>query len=131
MYQDRLLAAAGEAQSGHSKLFAATCTLSTILKIWLKPRRSNTSRTFGVGLTKMTERPPPSLHEARIRAMSDERIFQIISEGYGMMPNYADVLRPRHRWAVVDYVRALQLSQNALVAELPDSLRHDLLKEAP
>jgi mono/diheme cytochrome c family protein len=81
--------------------------------------------------TKMAERQPPSLHEARIRSLHDDDLFRVVSEGYGMMPSYADVLSPRDRWAVVEYVRALQLSQNARVAELPERMRRELLSEAP
>lgn len=81
--------------------------------------------------TKMRSRPPPSLHDPRYRALSRERLFAIVSHGYGLMPGYADMLRADERWAVVAYVQALQLSQHAGVAELPPDVRAELSKEAP
>lgn len=61
----------------------------------------------------MALRPPPSLHEPRIRALPPERVVEVIRLGFGLMPSYATVLPPRDRWAVVAYLRALQLSQEA------------------
>lgn len=70
----------------------------------------------------MQLRPPPSLVEPRIRALSVGRIFQVISDGYGLMPSYAHQIPPRDRWAVVAYVRALQLRQ-ATLTDLPAEVR--------
>ncbi|MDB4942146.1 MAG: ABC-type Fe3+ transport system protein [Labilithrix sp.] len=80
---------------------------------------------------RMHGRPPPSLHEARIRAFLRARLYQVATEGYGLMPGYADMLRAGDRWAVASYVQALQLSQNADVRALPDDVRAALAKEAP
>lgn len=79
--------------------------------------------------TKMVYRPPPSLHEPRLRAYSTERIEQIIERGYGFMPSYADALVPDERAAVAAYVQALQLSRHAEVAALPEEVRARLEKE--
>lgn len=81
--------------------------------------------------SKMTLRRPPSLHGARYRALSRDQLFVIVTDGYGLMPSYADMLPRSERWAVVAYVQALQLSLTASVAELPQRLRVDLAKEAP
>lgn len=75
---------------------------------------------------KMEHRRPPSLHEPRIRARSPEQIETTIRDGYGLMPGHADVLSKRERWAVVAYVRALQLSRRATVADLGDADRQAL-----
>jgi mono/diheme cytochrome c family protein len=80
---------------------------------------------------KMTLRPPPSLHDARIRGYPPGRVFQTIREGYGLMPSYAVPLAARDAWAVVAYVRALQLARGARVASLPPDVRAQLAKEAP
>ena len=56
---------------------------------------------------------PPSFHQARLREASDRHLFDVIGLGYGDMPSYADRLTPQDRWAVVAYVRALQLRQDA------------------
>ena len=67
-------------------------------------------------------RPPPSLHERRVRELLPGDVFQTISRGYGVMPSYATALSVPERWAVIGYVQALQLSQAALLAELPPEL---------
>ncbi len=77
---------------------------------------------------RMEQRKPPSLHEPRLRSAPDQRIFQIISEGYGVMPSYASLLAPGERWAVVAYVRALQLSRAARLEELPQAVRGEALE---
>ncbi len=77
----------------------------------------------------MSLRRPPSLHLYRDRP--DGFIFQVISQGFGLMPAHAPVLSVHDRWAVVAYVRALQLSQNAPADRLPAELREKLEKESP
>ena len=63
-------------------------------------------------------RPPPSLLEPRIRALSDRRIFEIASDGYGLMPPLAAWIAADDRWDVVSYVRALQLSADVPASAL-------------
>jgi hypothetical protein len=81
--------------------------------------------------TKMELRPPPSLHIDRIRALDDGRIEEVIERGYGFMSSYAPFLTAKDRWAVVAYVRALQLSQRAPVASLPPDIVRELEERAP
>jgi mono/diheme cytochrome c family protein len=75
----------------------------------------------------MSLRRPPSLHD--FRDLPDGYIFQIISEGFGLMPSYAASLPVEDRWAVVAYLRALQLSQRASLDEVPPDARGRLEKE--
>lgn len=77
----------------------------------------------------MSLRPPPSLHLYRDRP--DGYLYQVVTDGFGLMPSYASVLSARDRWAVVAYVRALQLSQHARVDQLPEDLRRKLSEEKP
>lgn len=70
--------------------------------------------------------PPPSFHVDRLRQAPDRHFYDVITNGFGVMYAYAGRVQPADRWAVVDYVRALQLSQNAAVAGLPDALRERL-----
>jgi mono/diheme cytochrome c family protein len=72
----------------------------------------------------MSLRRPPSLHLYRDRP--DGYLYQVIQEGFGLMPSYAHELSVEDRWAVVAYVRALQLSQNAPVDRLPGEARERL-----
>jgi mono/diheme cytochrome c family protein len=76
---------------------------------------------------KMLLRPPPSFHEARIRAFPPATIVQVIESGYGFMPSYAVMVRPHERWAVAAYVKALQASRMP-ASELPPDLRDALEK---
>jgi mono/diheme cytochrome c family protein len=86
---------------------------------------------ISVVATKMRGRPPPSLLEGRPRTHTREQLFVIASQGYGLMPSYADKLSVHERWATVAYVQALQLGQRARVRDLPPDVRAELAKEAP
>jgi hypothetical protein len=57
--------------------------------------------------------------------------FEVITNGYGSMPDYASQVPPRDRWAIAAYIRALQLSQNATVADVPAEDRDQLNAPAP
>ena len=72
----------------------------------------------------MALRRPPSLH--LYRDVPDGHIYQVVTEGFGLMPSYAHTLSVRDRWAIVAYVRALQLSQNATLDQLPPEGRRQL-----
>jgi hypothetical protein len=61
---------------------------------------------------------PPSYHTERLRNAPDSHFYQVISEGYGVMYPYADRVDPHDRWAIVAYIRALQLSQHAPASAL-------------
>lgn len=61
---------------------------------------------------------PPSYHTDRLRNAPDSHFYQVISNGYGAMYPYADRIAPTDRWAIVAYIRALQLSQHLPASEL-------------
>lgn len=64
-------------------------------------------------------RRPPSYHIERLRKAPLGYFFDVMTNGFGAMPSYAEQIPPADRWAIVTYVRALQLSQNASQAEVP------------
>jgi len=64
---------------------------------------------------------PPSFHTERLRNATDRHFVDVIAQGYGIMYPFADRVAPADRWAIVAYIRALQLSQHAPAAELPAS----------
>jgi mono/diheme cytochrome c family protein len=66
---------------------------------------------------------PPSFHIERLREAPDRHVMTVIAEGWGVMYGYAARIRPEERWAIVAYLRALQLSRGVPVAALPDDLR--------
>jgi Cytochrome C oxidase, cbb3-type, subunit III len=69
---------------------------------------------------------PPTYHQDRLRQAPNGYIYDVITNGFGQMYNYASQVPPRDRWAIVAYVRALQLSRNARVADLPADVREKL-----
>ena len=62
---------------------------------------------------------PASFHQDRLRTAPLGHFFDVISNGFGRMPDYSMQIPPHERWAVIAYIRALQLSQNANVADVP------------
>ena len=68
-------------------------------------------------------RPPASFHDARLRGQPDGYFFDVMTSGFGAMPDYSFQLPVADRWAVVAYIRALQLSQNATAADVPADKR--------
>jgi mono/diheme cytochrome c family protein len=60
-----------------------------------------------------------SFHSARLEAAPLGHFFHVISNGYGAMPDYAAQVTPADRWAIVAYIKALQLSQKATQADVP------------
>jgi mono/diheme cytochrome c family protein len=71
-------------------------------------------------------RKPPSYHIDRLRQAANGYLYDVITNGFGAMPDYAAQIQPRDRWAIVAYVRALQLSQNASVNDVPAEGRAQL-----
>lgn len=69
---------------------------------------------------------PPTYHQERLRQAPNGYIYDVITNGFGQMYNYAAQIPPRDRWAIVAYVRALQLSRNARAADLSAEQREKL-----
>jgi Cytochrome C oxidase, cbb3-type, subunit III len=69
---------------------------------------------------------PPSYHIDRLRQSPNGYFYDVITNGFGQMYNYSAQIPPRDRWAIVAYVRALQLSRNARAADLPAEVRAKL-----
>ena len=64
-------------------------------------------------------RKPPSYHIARLQKAPLGYFYDVIANGFGIMPDYASQIPPQDRWNIVAYIRALQLSQNATMADVP------------
>src|SRR5438067_975378 len=69
---------------------------------------------------------PPTYHQDRLRQAPNGYFYDNITNGFGAMYGYSAQIPPRDRWAIIAYVRALQLSRNAKVADLPTALRQKL-----
>src|SRR5262249_49768065 len=72
---------------------------------------------------------PPSYHIDRLRAQPVGYFFDVATNGFGEMSGYASQVPPADRWAIVAYIRALQLSQHAPVADLPETDRRAIAAE--
>jgi mono/diheme cytochrome c family protein len=76
-------------------------------------------------------RKPTSFHDDRLRAQADGYFFDVMTNGFGAMPDYAAQVPVRDRWAIVAYIRALQLSQHATLADVPPAVRPQLQVVSP
>lgn len=99
---------------------------------------------LGTGHGKIVERGylrPPSYHEDDSRGFArwglrvplrDAPVgyfFEVVTRGYGAMPDYSAQVPPEDRWRIIAYVRVLQLSQHARIEDLPEEERRAALKE--
>jgi hypothetical protein len=64
-------------------------------------------------------RRPPSYHMARLRQAPLGYFFDVMTNGFGIMADYASQIPARDRWCIVAYIKALQLSQDASIADVP------------
>lgn len=71
-------------------------------------------------------RAPPSFHTDRARRLPAGYLFAVISNGFGGMPDYSDQIAADDRWAIVTYVRALQISREGTLADVPPDKMQDL-----
>ena len=62
---------------------------------------------------------PPSLIEPRLREMPPGHYFEVITNGFGAMPDHAAQIKPADRWAIAAYIRALQLAGSATLDDVP------------
>ena len=75
---------------------------------------------------------PASLQDEQQRTLTDQHLFDVIGNGFGAMYAHGDRVRPRDRWAIVAYVRALQLSQHATLDDVPPEVQTRMaLEKAP
>ena len=97
----------------------------TRFNIFCTPCHDRTGNAQGM-IVRRGYRKPPSYHIDRLRQVPHGYIFDVITNGFGAMPDYAAQIPPNDRWAIVAYVRALQLSQNAGVNDVPPEARAQL-----
>ncbi|MEK6299440.1 MAG: cytochrome c [Acidobacteriota bacterium] len=71
-------------------------------------------------------RRPPSYDEERLRQAPPGYFFDVITNGFGTMPDYASQIPPEDRWKIVAYIRALQLSARGTLADVPADQRDKL-----
>jgi mono/diheme cytochrome c family protein len=90
--------------------------------IYCAPCHSRTGEGDGMVVLRGYRRPP-SFHQERLRDAPVGHFFDVITNGFGAMPDYASQIKPADRWAIVAYIRALQLSGHATLADVPPADR--------
>ena len=93
--------------------------------IFCSPCHGRTGEGNGM-VVRRGYRPPPAYHQDRLRGAPVGHFFDVMTNGFGAMPDYAAQIKVEDRWAIAAYIRALQLSQHAAVADVPASERDKL-----
>jgi mono/diheme cytochrome c family protein len=93
--------------------------------IYCTPCHARTGNGDGMVVQRGFKRPP-SYHIERLVNAPSGHFFDVMTKGFGVMPSFAVQLDPRDRWAIVAYIRVLQLSQNATLEDVPPSERVQL-----
>jgi len=88
--------------------------------IYCAPCHSRTGDGNGFVPSRGFARKPPSYHIARLQKAPLGYFFDVMTNGFGIMPDYASQIPPQDRWDIVAYIRALQLSQNAAMTDVPE-----------
>jgi mono/diheme cytochrome c family protein len=96
--------------------------------IYCTPCHGMTGDGLGI-VVQRGYRQPPSFHIDRLREAPVGYFFDVMTHGFGAMPDYAAQITPEDRWAIAAYERALQLSQRTTVADVPASERPALDKQ--
>jgi mono/diheme cytochrome c family protein len=87
--------------------------------IYCSPCHSRVGDGNGIIPARGFARKPPSYHIARLQKAPIGYLFDVASNGFGIMQSYSAQVSVRDRWCIVAYIRALQLSQNATAADVP------------
>ena len=86
--------------------------------IYCTPCHSRVGNGAGM-IVERGYKPAGNFHDARRLVQPLSHYFYVMTNGYGAMPDYKAQIAPADRWAIAAYIRALQLSQNATVADVP------------
>jgi mono/diheme cytochrome c family protein len=93
--------------------------------IYCAPCHDQTGQGLGMVVQRGFKRPP-SFHIQRLQEAPVGYYYDVITNGFGVMASYAPQVTPEDRWAITAYIRALQLSQNATISDVPDQERKKL-----
>jgi mono/diheme cytochrome c family protein len=107
-----------------ARTFPGTITEETLARgrerfnIFCSPCHGRTGGGHGT-VVERGYRAPPSFHQDRLRQAPPGYLFDVVTRGQGAMPGYADQVPAQDRWAILAYIRALQLSQAAPEGDVP------------
>ncbi|HET6266428.1 MAG TPA: cytochrome c [Acidobacteriota bacterium] len=88
--------------------------------IFCSPCHDHTGSGYGM-VVRRGYKQPPSFHIDRLRNAPSGYYFDVISHGFGSMPDYATQIPPADRWAIIAYIRALQYSAHASISDVPET----------
>jgi mono/diheme cytochrome c family protein len=83
----------------------------------------------GMAARRGFQRRPASFQSEDMRAVPAGHFVDVMTNGFGSMPSYANQISVRDRWAITVYIRALQLSQSATINDVPADVRQRLESE--
>jgi hypothetical protein len=124
----------GIAEGGPAKTFPFPITRAVLERgrerydIYCSPCHNRTGDGDGMIVRRGFTRPP-SFHETRLRELPPGAFFRTITDGLAAMPSYRVQIETSDRWAIAAYVRALQLSRSATLADVPPERRTALERE--
>ena len=93
--------------------------------IFCSPCHGRTGTGDGM-IVRRGYRRPPTFHQDRLRQTAPGYVFDVITNGFGAMPDYAQQIPVEDRWAIVAYMKALQRSQQATIDNVPEANRAGL-----
>jgi mono/diheme cytochrome c family protein len=96
--------------------------------IFCSPCHGRTGDGLGM-IVRRGYKQPPSFHDPRLRSAPADHFVTTMTEGFGVMPSYAEEVSLQDRWAIAAYIRALQYSQNAHLADIPADRRQAVESE--
>ena len=94
--------------------------------IYCSPCHDQLGRGDGIVVRRGFKNKPASFHSDRLRGKPAGYFFDVMTSGFGAMQDYSAQIAVKDRWAIVAYVRALQLSQNASIEDVPPAHRGEL-----
>jgi mono/diheme cytochrome c family protein len=95
-------------------------------EIFCAPCHGRAGDGRGIVALRGFKRSPASFHTDRLRQAPPGHFFDVITNGFGAMQDYRSQIPVDDRWAIVAYIRALQLSQHATVDDVPEAERGSL-----
>ncbi|HEV3139107.1 MAG TPA: cytochrome c [Vicinamibacterales bacterium] len=128
---DDTLLYTGKVNGADTEVFPFPITDATLARgqerfnIYCSPCHGRTGQGDGM-VVRRGYRRPPTFHQDRLRTAAVGHFFDVITNGFGAMPDYAAQIPADDRWAIVAYVRALQLSEHATLADVPAADREKL-----
>ena len=96
--------------------------------IFCSPCHDRTGNGRGM-IVRRGYKQPTSYHDPRLRSVPADYFVQVMTEGFGVMPSYAPQVPLEDRWAIAAWIRVLQYSQNARLADLPEARRQAIEQE--